>query len=196
MASVKISRRGAKRIRNGHLWVYRSDVGTADDAAGGQIVRVSDEAGNAVGQAFYSDQSEIALRFLTTGEETIDREWWRARLRRSAARRASIALETSAYRLVYSEGDLLPSLIVDTYDDVLVMQTLSQGTEQLKSTLAELLGEEFTPRTIVERNDARVRELEGLDRRIGVIYERVSEPGADRGPHAGSPHGVVDATRS
>ena len=175
MASVKISRRGAKRIRNGHLWVYRSDVGTADDAAGGQIVRVSDEAGNAVGQAFYSDQSEIALRFLTTGEETIDREWWRARLRRSAARRASIALETNAYRLVYSEGDLLPSLIVDTYDDVLVMQTLSQGTEQLKSTLAELLSEEFTPRTIVERNDARVRELEGLDRRAATLYGEASE---------------------
>jgi len=175
MASVKISRRGAKRIRNGHLWVYRSDVRAADDAAGGQIVRVSDEAGNAVGQAFYSDQSEIALRFLTTGEETIDREWWRARLRRSAARRASIALETNAYRLVYSEGDLLPSLIVDTYDDVLVMQTLSQGTEQLKSTLAELLGEEFTPRTIVERNDARVRELEGLDRRAATLYGEASE---------------------
>jgi len=175
MASVKISRRGAKRIRNGHLWVYRSDVRAADDAAGGQIVRVSDEAGNAVGQAFYSNQSEIALRFLTTGEETIDREWWRARLRRSAARRASIALETNAYRLVYSEGDLLPSLIVDTYDDVLVMQTLSQGTEQLKSTLAELLGEEFTPRTIVERNDARVRELEGLDRRAATLYGEASE---------------------
>src|SRR6266480_2398258 len=175
MASVKISRRGAKRIRNGHLWVYRSDVGTADNAAGGQIVRVSDEAGNAVGQAFYSDQSEIALRFLTTGEETIDREWWRARLRRSAARRASIALETNAYRLVYSEGDLLPSLVVDIYDDVLVMQTLSQGTEQLKSTLAELLSEEFTPRTIVERNDARVRELEGLDRRAATLYGEAPE---------------------
>ncbi|HSP64241.1 MAG TPA: hypothetical protein VLQ90_14725, partial [Pyrinomonadaceae bacterium] len=163
MASVRISRRGAKRIRNGHLWVYRSDVREADDAAAGQIVRGVDEAGNAVGQAFYSDRSEIALRFLTTSEETIDREWWRARLRRSAERRAQVAQETNADRLVYSEGDLLPTLIVDVYDDVLVMQTLSQGTERLKSTLAELLVEEFTPRTIVERNDARVRELEGLD---------------------------------
>jgi 23S rRNA (cytosine1962-C5)-methyltransferase len=196
MASVRISRRGAKRIRNGHLWVYRSDVREAADAAAGQIVRVVDEAGNTVGQAFYSDRSEIALRFLATGDETIDREWWRARLRESAARRAQVAQETNAYRLVYSEGDLLPSLIVDRYDDALVMQTLSQGTEQLKSTLAEILVEEFTPRTIVERNDARVRELEGLDRRVGVVYDRVSEPGADRGPHAGSPRGVVDATGS
>ena len=178
MASIKISRRGAKRIRTGHLWVYRSDVREADDDAAGQIVRVVDEAGNVVGQAFYSDRSEIALRFLSTSDETIDREWWRARLRRSAARRAQVARETNAYRLVYSEGDLLPSLIVDTYDDVLVMQTLSQGTEHLKTTLAELLVEEFTPRTIVERNDARVRELEGLDRRTGVVYDRVSEPGA------------------
>jgi 23S rRNA (cytosine1962-C5)-methyltransferase len=175
MASVKISRRGAKRIRNGHLWVYRSDVREADDAAAGQIVRVADEAGNAVGQAFYSNRSEIALRFLVTGEETIDREWWRARLRQSAARRAQVAQETNAYRLVYSEGDLLPSLIVDVYDDVLVMQTLSQGTEQLKSTLAELLVEEFTPRTIVERNDARVRELEGLDRRAATLYGEAPE---------------------
>ena len=175
MASVKISRRGAKRIRNGHLWVYRSDVRDADEAEAGQIVQVGDEAGNAVGQAFYSDRSEIALRFLTTGDETIDREWWRARLRQSAARRASIAQATNAYRLVYSEGDLLPSLIVDTYGDVLVMQTLSQGTEQLKSSLAELLVEEFTPRTIIERNDARVRELEGLERRTGTLYGEAPE---------------------
>jgi 23S rRNA (cytosine1962-C5)-methyltransferase len=175
MASVRISRRGAKRIRNGHLWVYRSDVREADDGSAGQIVRVVDEAGNAVGQAFYSDRSEIALRFLVTGDETIDREWWRARLRQSAARRAPVAQETNADRLVYSEGDLLPSLIVDRYDDVFVMQTLSQGTEQLKSALTELLVEEFAPRAIVERNDARVRELEGLERCTGMLYGEAPE---------------------
>ena len=174
-AHLKITTRGAKRIRNGHLWVYRSDVRAADDAAAGQVVRVVDETGNAVGQAFYSDRSEIALRFLVTGDETIDREWWRARLRQSAARRSQVARETNAYRLVYSEGDLLPSLIVDRYDDLFVMQTLSQGTEQLKSTLAELLVEEFKPRTIVERNDARVRELEGLDRRAATLYGEAPE---------------------
>ena len=179
MASIKISRRGAKRIRNGHLWVYRSDLRAADDDAAGQIVRVADEAGNPVGQAFYSDRSEIALRFLTTGDETIDREWWRARLRQSAARRKDVARETNAYRLVYSEGDLLPSLIVDAYDDVLVMQTLSQGTDHLKNTLAELLVEEFNPRTIVERNDARVRELEGLERRTGVLWSAPAKRSGD-----------------
>jgi 23S rRNA (cytosine1962-C5)-methyltransferase len=170
MNQAKITTRGAKRIRQGHLWVYRGDVRDASDAEGGEIVRVVDEAGNFVGQAFYSDRSEIALRFLTTQDDEIDREWWRVRLRRCAERRTAIARETNAYRLVYSEGDLLPSLIVDGYDDVFVMQTLSQGAEQLKSTLAELLIEEFKPRAIVERNDARVRSLEGLELRTGVLH--------------------------
>src|SRR5256884_4207396 len=170
MDQVKITARGAKRIRKGHLWVYRSDVRRASDTSGGAVVRVIDEAGNFVGLAFYSNASEIALRFLTTSDEAIDREWWRARLRQCAERRAAIAVETNAYRLVYSEGDLLPSLIVDSYDDVLVIQALSQGTDRLQSTLVELLIDEFRPRAIVERNDARVRELEGLERRTGTLY--------------------------
>lgn len=170
MAGIRISRAGARRIRNGHLWVYRSDVRDAHDSAGGDCVRVSDEAGNYVGQAFYSDASEIALRFLTTQEETIDRDWWRARLVGCAQRRAPIQRETNAYRIVYSEGDLLPSLIIDKYDDVFVMQTLSQATDRLKSMFTELLCEEFNPRAVVERNEARVRQFEGLELLSGVLY--------------------------
>jgi len=153
-------------------------VRKAADVEGGAIVRAADEAGNFVGQAFYSDRSEIALRFLTTREETIDSDWWRARLQHCGERRAAVARDTNAYRLIYSEGDLLPSLIVDVYDNVFVLQTLSQGADKLKSMMVELLAEEFKPRAIVERNDARVRELEGLDLRSGVLYEDVTEPGA------------------
>ena len=167
---VSITSRGAKRIRNGHLWVYRSDIVSAHEAEAGAIVRVVDPAHNFVGQALYSDSSEIVLRFLTTRDETIDREWWRDRLRACTERRASIAPQTNAYRLIYSEGDLLPSLIVDRYDDVLVMQTLSQGTDRLKGEICELLVEQLQPRAIIERNDARVRQLEGLEGKTGVIY--------------------------
>lgn len=175
MSQVKISTRGARRIRQGHLWVYRSDVRDASDAEGGAIVHAVDDAGNFVGQAFYSDRSEIALRFLTTNEEVIDRDWWRARLRRCMASRAAIGRETNAYRLVFSEGDLLPSLIVDVYDNVLVLQTLSQGSEKLKSLLTELLIEEFKPRAVFERNDARVREFEGLELRSGLLYGEAAD---------------------
>jgi 23S rRNA (cytosine1962-C5)-methyltransferase len=170
VSQVKISTRGAKRIRNGHLWVYRSDLRELYEAEGGAIVRVVDDASNFVGQAFYSDASEIALRFLTTSNEDIDREWWRRRLQRCAQHRDRIARGTNAYRLVYSEGDLLSSLIIDVYDNVMVMQNLSQGSELVKSELVELLSEEFSPRAIVERNDARVRGLEGLELRSGRLY--------------------------
>ena len=170
MASVKISTRGAKRIRLGHLWVYRSDIRDADEAEPGAIVPVVDDARNFVGQAFYSDRSQIALRFLTVRDEAIDREWWRGRLHACAARRASIMKQTNAYRLVYSEGDLLSSLIVDVYDGHYVLQTLSQGADGIQDQLLQLLIDEFQPLSIVELNDARVRQLEGLELRSGALH--------------------------
>src|SRR5215207_7658812 len=174
-AQVTITRRGVERARGGHLWIYRSDVRDAGGAEGGAVVRVRDERGRPVGQALYSDRSEIALRLLTSRDEAVDREWWRGRLRAAAGRRAGLERDAEAFRLVYSEGDLAPSLIVDRYADVLVLQTLSQGTDALKSLFTELLVEEFAPRSIVERNDVRVRGLEGLPLQAGVLHGE--EPG-------------------
>ena len=168
MNTVRVNKKGADRVRNGHLWIYRSDVVDVD-AAGGSVVSVKDERGNFIGQALFSDSSQIALRFLTLSNEEIDRAWWQRRIREAAGRR-NIPPDTNAYRLIYSEGDLLPSLIVDRYDDVFVMQTLSQGTDALKSLLSEILIEEFNPRTVIERNDARVRELEGLPLISATVY--------------------------
>lgn len=168
MKTVRVNKKGADRVRHGHLWIYRSDV-IDIDADGGSVVSVKDERGNPIGQALFSNASQIALRFLTQGTEAIDREWWRQKIREAANRR-HIPSDTDAYRVVYSEGDLLPSLIVDRYADVLVLQTLSQGTDALKSMLVEILVEEFDPIAIVERNDARVRELEGLPLTSGTIY--------------------------
>ena len=168
MSTVTVTKRGADRVRHGHLWIYRSDLARVD-AEGGSVVFVRDERGNFIGQALYSDASQIALRFLTQSDEEINREWWRARIRVAASAR-EIPADTNAYRLVYSEGDLLPSLIVDRYADVLVLQTLSQGTEKLKSLFAEILIDEFQPRAVIERNDARVRELEGLPLISATVY--------------------------
>jgi len=173
MKTVKVNKRGAVRIRQGHLWIYRSDV-VAVDAEGGSVVSVVDEAGNFVGQALFSNLSQIALRFLTLSKEAIDQAWWRRRIKDSAERR-NVPGDTDAYRLVYSEGDLLPSLIVDRYADVLVLQTLSQGTDAVKSLLTEILVEEFSPRAIIERNDAKVRQLEGLPMIAGNLYGTAPE---------------------
>ncbi|HZG52099.1 MAG TPA: class I SAM-dependent rRNA methyltransferase [Pyrinomonadaceae bacterium] len=168
--TVTVSRKGAERARSGHLWIYRSDVLDAAGASAGAAVHVRDERGRFVGSALYSDRSQIALRLLTWREATIDRDWWRARLSDSIARRAGLERDADAFRLVYAEGDALPSLIVDRYADVLVLQTLSQGTEAVKDTLVELLRELLAPRAVIERNDVRVRALEGLPLTAGVLY--------------------------
>lgn len=170
MNEVVVTKRGADRIRGGHLWIYHSDVVDADEASGGSIVAVRDPNRNFVGQAFFSDSSQIALRFLSQTEELIDRRWWRRRILEAAARRVGLTANTNAYRLVYSEGDLLPSIIIDRYDAVLVLQTLAQGSESIKQLLVEVLVDEFTPRAVIERNDVRVRQHEGLEMIAGTLY--------------------------
>jgi len=167
-ASAIISPRGVERIRAGHLWIYRSDVRTAD-AEPGAIVRLADERGRFQGRAFYSDKSQIAIRLLTREDAPVGRDFFVRRLQQAAAYRKIVVENTEAWRVVYSEADQVPSLIVDRYGDYLVIQTLSQGTERHKGLLIEVLNELFSPKGILERNDPRVRLLEGLDQRVSVL---------------------------
>jgi 23S rRNA (cytosine1962-C5)-methyltransferase len=177
MSKAFVNKKGAKRVRNGHLWIYKSDV-LKIEATGGDIVSVFDEAKNFVGKAFYSDSSEIALRIFTTKDETIDKEFWRKKIVEAADRRKSSKTKaqrpkTDAQRLVNSEGDLIPSLIVENYNGVFVIQTLAQGSEKLKETFVEILREEFAPTAIVERNDAKVRLRENLPLVNGALFGEV-----------------------
>ena len=171
-SSVAISPRGVERLRSGHLWIYRSDV-RATQAEAGAIVRLVDERGNFQGRAFYSDKSQIAVRLLTREDRPVDRDFFTGRLRRAAGYRDLVVENSQACRLVYSEADLLPSLIVDRYADYLVVQTLSQGAERIKGLLVEILIELFSPRGILERNDPKVRLLEGLEQRVSVLHGEI-----------------------
>jgi 23S rRNA (cytosine1962-C5)-methyltransferase len=173
-ASVVISRRGVERLRSGHLWIYRSDIRTAS-AEPGAIVRLVDEHGRVHGRAFYSDKSLIALRLVTREDVPVDRAFFTERLRRAIEYRERVVEDTEAFRLVYSEADLLPSLIVDRYGDYLVLQTLSQSTERQKDLFVEILKELLSPKGILERNDPRVRLLEGLEQRVGVLYGQIPD---------------------
>ena len=171
---VTISARGVDRLRAGHLWVYRSDV-AAVGAEAGAVVKLKDERGRFQGRAFYSDKSQIAIRVVTRDDVAVDGAFFRARLEKAQAYRARVVENSDAYRVVSSEGDLLPSLIVDRYGDYLVVQTLSQATDRLKSLFVKLLVDLFSPKGVIERNDPRVRRLEGLDQRVGVLYGEVPD---------------------
>lgn len=171
---VKISRRGADRIRFGHLWVYRSDIRDVE-AQSGDTVRVLDEASNFIGRAFFSSRSQITLRLLTREDIRVDRDFLRSRIQNAAEYRKIVVSGTDSYRVVYGESDQLPSIVVDRYSDYLVLQTLSQGAERRKQEIVSLLVEMFSPRGIFERNDPRVRELEGLERVNSLLYGEAPE---------------------
>jgi 23S rRNA (cytosine1962-C5)-methyltransferase len=172
--SVTITRRGEERIRNGHPWIYRSDLaGVA--AAGGDTVRVVDSRGRTGGYALYSDRSEIALRMLTRSSERPDPTLWRARIEQALGFRASIDIDATAFRLVHGEADLLPSLVVDRYGDYLVLQALSQGSDRLMPEITDALVQLASPAGVLARNDPRVRRLEGLELGVQVLHGEVPE---------------------
>jgi 23S rRNA (cytosine1962-C5)-methyltransferase len=174
MDSITISPRGEERIQNGHFWIYRSDV-TAGTAAAGEVVRVVGSRGRFLGQAFFSDRSQITLRMITQTDAQVDRAFWRRRLADALRFRDRLKIDGNAFRLVHGEGDLIPSLVVDRYGDYLVLQTLSQGAARLQSQFSELLGELTAPAGILARNDPRVRLLEGLERSVEVLHGDVPE---------------------
>ena len=174
MASVTITRRGEQRVRNGHPWIYRSDV-VAVDASGGDLVAVVDHRGQPVGHALYSDRSEIALRLFSRAASPPDLSLWRERLRQACDFRASLDLDATACRLVHGEADLLPGLVVDRYRDYLVVQTLAQATDRMLPEITALLVELLAPAGILARNDPKVRLLEGLEQRVDVWYGTVPE---------------------
>ena len=173
--TVTITKRGAQRVHARHCWIYRSDLTQAGEAQAGDVVRVRDPRGRVLGSALYSSRSQIALRMISFEDVEIDRDFWRARLASAEALRDRVVQDTTAFRLVYGESDLLPSLIIDRYNDCFVIQTLSQGMDALKRIWTELLAERYSPRAIIERNEARVRDLEGLPRTTGVLFG--SDPG-------------------
>jgi 23S rRNA (cytosine1962-C5)-methyltransferase len=174
MPTVTVSKRGEQRVQSGHPWVYRSDV-TRVDAAGGDIVTVVGPRGRALGDALFSDRSEITIRMLTRGEVRADDELLRHRLAQALRFRDALKIDATAYRLVHGEGDLLPSLIVDRYGEWLVIQALSQGMDRLQARLVTWLVELTGARGVLARNDPRVRLLENLEQKVEVLYGEVPE---------------------
>lgn len=173
---VRIHRRGVERIYSGHLWVYRSDVRDTGDSLSGDIVSVIDSRDRVVGKAFYSSRSQIALRFLSRGDVSINEAFFRNRFEAADALRERLGVDPFLSRRIFSEGDLLPGLIVDRYGDVLVVQSLCQATDRLQPFLIASLQERYRPRTIILRNDTRVRDLEGLPQLVELIGEPLAEP--------------------
>jgi len=170
--TVKVSARGAERWKQGHPWIYRSDVAEQPDKKPG-IVSVTDRKGKFLGQALYSPSSEIRLRLLTRSEEAIDATWWAERIAAAAGRRQGI--DATGWRVVHAEGDGLPSLVVDKYGAFVVAQLLSAGLESAREEILEAMKTVLQPEGILLRNDAAVRRHEGLPSEVVLASGQVPE---------------------
>src|SRR6266849_864231 len=170
-ATVKISARGASRLKDGHVWVYRSDIVSADGVPAGSLVNVVDHRGQRLGSALYSSSSQIAIRMISQEPVGDFPALLRQRLADAVAYREAMVRDTNAYRVVFSEADFLPGLIVDRYNDILSMQILTQAmdAESVRAALVSELSERLHPASIVERVDPRVRQLEELPPRASGL---------------------------
>ncbi|MCI0573572.1 MAG: class I SAM-dependent rRNA methyltransferase [Myxococcaceae bacterium] len=172
LPTVTVSPKGAHALRRLHPWTYRTELeGQVPELPPGSVVQVVDRQRNPVGQAFLARRSPIALRLLTRRapqEEVVDDAFFRARLEASLARR-SVYEGRDALRLVHGEADGLPGLFVDRYGSGLVVQTLSEGMDVRKESLARVLQGLTGSAQVVCRDDASGRDFEGLMREARVL---------------------------
>ncbi len=173
---VMLTAKGERWHRSRHPWIYRDDLQAVDGSAAGQIVQVKAADGRPLGQAFCNPASKITLRWLTdNAEEPIDRNFWAGRIQQALAFRQRVVRDSNAYRLISSEADGFPGLIVDRYGEVLVLQSLSLGIEKVLPMILELLVEQVRPCAVVARNESSIRALEGLPQEKGLIHGKLPE---------------------
>ena len=177
-----VSARGVARLRGGHVWVYRSDLEEVRNASPGALLSVTDRRGKALGTGLYSSASQIAVRLLARNGIAPGQllPLIRQRILDALAFRRQVVRDSDAYRLIFSEADLLPGLIVDRYADLLTLQVLTQAIDldPVRETVTRTLAEELRPAAIIERVDSRIRELEQLPPREDQVVFSLDESGA------------------
>lgn len=160
----------ADRVLSGHPWIYEGCIlRWTREAADGETVQVKDHRRRFLGVGFHNGKSKIRVRVLSTEREELEEAFFERRLRQALEHRQRYLPGATSYRLVNAEGDRLSGLIVDRYEDVLVVQMSSWGMDQRKAMLVRVLQRLLQPRAIVERNDMGSRKFEGLPEACGVL---------------------------
>ena len=175
-AVVRLLPKTPHRVLHGHPWVFANEVESVEGTySPGDIVEVRGARGDFLGLGYINPRSAILVRVLSREDREIDREFFRERLERALELRRTLfgvrdlRGSLAGFRLVFSEADFLPGLIVDMFAGYVAFQTLTLGIDRWKDSLVEILRELVSPKGIYERNDAPVRELEGLGQQAGFV---------------------------
>ena len=180
VARVVVNAHAVVRLRGGHPWIFRSDIERVELATPGALVRVEDQRGKVWGSALYSSTSQIAMRMIALNAVETEKypELLRYRIRQAIAYRERVVRDSDAFRVLFSEADITPGLIVDKYNDVISVQVQTQAMDSdlARAILTEELKAAYKPETILERVDPRIRELEGLPTREDQpLYSRLKK---------------------
>lgn len=187
--------RDARRVQAGHPWVFDGAIESESPSIeDGAIVQVEDASHRLIGIGPYNGKSRIRARILARELVPIDAAFFERRIRAALAVRERFMPQASSYRLLNSESDLVSGLIVDRYEDVLVLQIASLGLEQRKSEIVAALEKVCAPRAILERSDGASRRFEGLEEARGLLSGELA-PGAGAGG-ASAPVGVSEASEA
>ena len=170
-----MNQKAAARVAAGHPWIFASDVVDRGGASPGDVVEVVTGRGRWLGVAHYSSTSQICLRLLSSRPVGVDADFFVSRIRAAEQHRSRVVSGSNAYRVVYSEADFLPGLVVDRYADYLVLQCLSQGMDRATPLIVEALRSAFNPPGILARNDVPVRDKESLPRHVTVLDGEVPD---------------------
>ncbi|MBI5194557.1 MAG: class I SAM-dependent rRNA methyltransferase [Nitrospirae bacterium] len=169
---IKIEKKCAKRVLSGHLWIFDNEITSIDgNYTNGDVVKVFTQQGRFVGKGYINAHSKIAVRILSFQDAEINREFIYRRIEDALKYRLSLGYNINgSFRVVFSEGDLLPGLIVDKYEDKLSLQILTLGMDMWRGEIVKILTELFNPMTIIERSEVEVRKKEGLEPVKGILY--------------------------
>ncbi|HEY0456540.1 MAG TPA: class I SAM-dependent rRNA methyltransferase [Verrucomicrobiae bacterium] len=160
----------ADRALAGHPWIYQGSVlRLTAPAQDGDIVQVKDHRQRFLGIGFYNSKSKINVRVISPDREEINTAFFTRRIQEALALRKKHMPEATSFRVVNAESDFLSGLIVDKYEDVLVLQISSLGMDRRKMDIVAALQEIFTPRAIIERSDTPSRKFEGLTESSGLL---------------------------
>ncbi|MFE5319945.1 class I SAM-dependent rRNA methyltransferase [Paenibacillus sp. NPDC056579] len=172
MASLFLSKKRKKRLEAGHPWVFKTETDRIEgDPVPGQLIDVHTHLGQYAATGYWNPESQIVVRVVSYEPlEAMDHHFFAERFRRCLEHRERFLPGARSYRLVYGEADFLPGLIVDRFEDVLVVQLLTLGMDRAREAIVSALAEVICPAGIYERSDVSVRQLEGLEQRTGLLY--------------------------
>lgn len=171
MKKVYLRKHGERKAQGGYQWIFSNLIDrTEENIENGDIVLVYTSNNTFFGKAFYNKNSLIALRLLTFKDEPIDKAFFTNRILSAHRLRENLYPGESIYRMVFSESDLLPGLIIDKFEDTFSIQINSIGMEKQMPLIVEILKELFNPKCIIEKNESPLRLLEGLEQKSGILY--------------------------